>query len=1135
MKSVIKNPLSLLIFAGFFLAVFGCGRQQAKTDFLLVDDFDDAYASNHLGGTYGIVAEGGEASFDFVRPPVPYLTHSAFLNIQYEFRKKGSAYAFLWMKLGKRGESYDYSEYADLKGFSFLVLKYRSVKSGSFKIEIHEDRNNDKRFDIRADHSSFVYTDSGKQVQMEDGWTKVLIPLKRFAGVKDWSKIIELVFVFERERLGEAGSVQLDDVLFLKKNFKTTPTAAPSFLTDIQVRFNGRPPANSQATQNDNQWFIKYKPGPDFPFLESLRLELKVPDSSEWMPVFSTFIAEQKEIIMSWDAATFSPPESLSFRLVGEDSFGRTQVLAGPFDGITVPGLTDDEFLDLVSRKAFQYFVENQDPKSGLFYDTTGGGDLSTGVTGFGLAALVIGVDRGWMERGEAERRIKLCLQSSLKIPGKEGLQYHFLRDTNLERADKSEVSTVDSALLIAGALTAGEYFGGDIKKLSNQLYEQANWDYYLEKNPDEGHAMQFRHGWTPEDGLVDSFWDYFTDEALVLDLIGISSPTHPVPPEVFYSFQRREGSYKGDEKPFVISWHGSLFSYQYANAFYRFHNIVDKQGMNWFENGKRATLSNRNFVMDNSTQYRTYGEDLWGITSMRIPEGYVMHYGPLPNGQNKAEHDGTVSPSGAGGSIPFTPYLSLRVLKHMYANYPQAWGIYGLKDSLNLDKNWTSPIYYGLGEGILLIGIENFRTGLIWDQFMKNEWIQQGLKKAEFVPAPPAELKPVDIETLEKQILQQPEAARLPKLYSFLQEYPMAYEDAAAFADRITAKFIGSEDPKILVWLARIQIQLIELLQQNDFEIGRKYLKFAPERKAAAVQYLDRALKPGATTDFERLEIYKRKLEVLEKIQAFKDLPPTRLELAKVFKDGMKRKAYNLNWALKWLDGLDEKSAAEIRKSFLKDLPAAEKQNLNELLQLRVRDAFEKKELRKAGETSEELIQFMEAPEERRELIAFLARTAQAFSSAKKYTEAERFYRKILEQYGDTSDREKFLPAFASMLEAKGEKERGYKEYQLFVDLFPQSPKVPEALTRMANIKSGLGDREKAIALYKQVGTQYSKTVHAQESTYLLGMLYFHANRYKEAVVTWEGFLKQYPDSRYVRIVRDYLEKADNKQGAAV
>jgi hypothetical protein len=1119
----------------FLLALCGCLTSlyaAPQGNVILVDDFDQAYSSNHLGGAYGIVAQGGEARYDFVQPTIPYLANNSSLKISYKL-KSYPGYAFLWMKLGKHNEAHELSDYLNLKDFVFLSFKYQAKQDINFKIEIHEDINNDGKFDVQQDRSSFVYMDTVKKFPVEGGWSQTLIPLKRFSGIKDWSKILELVFVFEKDYAGTSGEIYLEDIIFIKKELKKKANnSSLELVKDSKVNLNDTSAANGAKLQGENRVEVSYQKGPDFNDLESITLEIKntSQEKSGWVPVTRNFNPGEDHASLIWDTFTFNPPDALAMRIVARDFLGKTQVLAGPFENLKVPKMTDNEFLNLVERQAFFYFLNNQNLENGLFYDTTGGGDLSTAVTGFGLSALVIGAERGWITKAEAASRIRVCLKSFLtKIEDKEGFYYHFLTPKTLQRAGKAEVSTVDTALLLTGVITAGEYFGGDIKKMSDDLYKKANWDFYLEKNPDEEHYLQFRHGWTPEDGLVDNYWDYYTDETLLLDLLAIGAPKHSAPAEIFYKFQRRSGQYK-DLPAFIYTWHGSLFSYQYANAWYNFEKIKDKEGVNWFENSKKATLSNRAFSMDHSTEYKTYSADRWGITSMRVPERYIMHYGPTPNGQNKAEHDGTISPSGPAGSIVFTPYISFRTLKYFYLYHPDLWGIYGFKDSLNIDRYWISPIYYGLGEGIILLSIENFRTGLIWNNFQKNKWVKKGLSKAKFEKD---ENKFRSASSLypdfKKELDQAPDNNRLALIKNYL-ERSLSYEDLNLLEQDIQQRYAGSSNPQVLVTLGRLESKKIEALQANDLTLGRLYLTEAENHKVKAMEFFDKALTANLS-EVERLEVFKDRIALLHQTLDPLELENTENRLIQELKDGIKREVYNLAWALKWAEQLDEETSVKLRGEFFADLSARERKILFELLKRKTKAAFSQGDYGKAANLSEEQIRFMDQPSYRRVLVGFLERTGNAFAEVQKYAEAEKFYLQIIDQYGDDRDKEKMIPQLASMYDKKGDKESAIKQYEHFMELFPKSNKVPEAMTRIANIESGLGNKDKAIVMLKKIGDRYAGTPDAEESTYLLGMVYYHAQRYNDAIKTWEKFLKDYPATRHVSVVRDYLEKADKNE----
>lgn len=1082
-----KHGFHFWIFVSW-LAIAGPSVQAAAApSVILVDDFDQAYSSNHLGGAFGFVAEGGDVQHEFIQSPIPYLSNSSALKIRYKL-KSTPGYAFLWMKLGKHKAAHDVTDYLNLSQSKFLSFRTQSKQDLNIKIEIHEDSNEDGRFNIQDDRVSFLYTDSVKKFVLENGWTKVLIPLKRFSAIKNWGRILELVFVFERDACGDSSELLLDDVLFIGKDLKIPQEDMPSYLVkNTKARINQKTPTLGFAVKGNNQIQISYQPDKQFNDLESISLELQASGQDSWVPAASEFNPGKTETLLKWEANTFQPPDKISLRVVATDFFGKTQRIAGPFKDVYVPAMSDDEFLDLVSQKAFLFFKDHQH-ESGLFYDTTGGGDLSTAVTGFGLTAFAIGVQRGWISRDEALEKVLKALDSILlKMEHKEGFYYHFVDTKSLRRSGKNEVSTIDTAILIAGAITAGEYFGGSAKEKAQKLYERARWGFFLDKDENSEHWMQFHHGWTPEEGLTDNYWDYYTDETLLLDLLAIGAPAHQVPPEIFYRFQRRQGAYK-NLPPFIYTWHGSLFSYQYANVWFDFRNLKDQKGINWYENSKMATLSNREFSMDSSAEYKTYGKDSWGITSMRTPERYIMHYGPLPNGQNKAEHDGTISPSGPGGSMIFTPYLSLRALKYLYIYHPESWGIYGFKDSINLDRNFVSPIYYGLGEGILLMGIENFRSGLVWGFFMKNANVQKALKRAKFK------------KTREKQ-----------------EKFP-------------SKALPNSNDAMTWRLRGRAKAARIQELQINQVEAGRRYLLEAEFLKNDALSFYEKALE-AENSETEQLEIYKEMISLLEQVMAVAELDKVHDRLAEALITGIQKKAYSLTWALDWAEKLDDTTALRLRRQFFNDLSGRDRKVMFESLKQKARDYFNQGDYRKAADLMEEQIRFMEEKTYHRVLISFLMRTAQSFAEVQKYVEAERFYLKIIDQYGNAAEREVAMLPFAAMLEKKGDKELAIKEYEAYGEEFPKNPGAVEALIRVANIQSGLGNRDKAIEILKQIPQNYPQSPKVEDALYFSGMIYYHADRPREAIAAWEELLKKFPQTRRQAVIQEYLERADQKE----
>ena len=437
---------------------------------------------------------------------------------------------------------------------------------------------------------------------------------------------------------------------------------------------------------------------------------------------------------------------------------------------------TDDQFLDLISKRTFKYFWENANPTTGLVRDKASThARSSVAAVGFELTAIGIGESRGWISRTEAASMTKKILQTlyngkqgneSCGTMGYKGFYYHLLNSTTGERDYRvdqknnihgSELSSVDTALLLAGVLFAGEYFNGtdsteiEIQNLSENIYRRVEWDWML--NPSN---QLFYMAWKPENetdsshtipapgggNFSESQWNYYTDEIILINLLAIGAPTHPVNANTFYKWNRTRDNY--GNYSFYKTWWGSLFTYFFANCWFDLKNKTDSHPttpVNWWENSRKAALANRQFCRDNNASYPTYGPNSWGITACEGPSGYnggnAKSYGAPPTGDTSGHwHDGTIPPYGAGSTIVFfssdpSQNEAVHALKNYYYNYPKLWGLYGFRDAYNLntsipDDDWYAHEYVGIDQGALLLAIENYRSGLVWNTFMRNGYVRQ-------------------------------------------------------------------------------------------------------------------------------------------------------------------------------------------------------------------------------------------------------------------------------------------------------------------------------------------------------------------------------------------------------------------------
>jgi len=386
----------------------------------------------------------------------------------------------------------------------------------------------------------------------------------------------------------------------------------------------------------------------------------------------------------------------------------------------------DERFLDDVERKAFDYFLLEHHPKTGLVKDkaVNAGNDQSRissiAATGFGLTAICVGAERGWIGKQKAQQYCLKTLRFALKqLPSQRGFFYHFVDWETGKPMKYSEVSSIDTALLLAGALTAGEYFKGtEVEALSQALYERVDFPWML----NGGDTLSM--GWKPDTGFLKERWNSY-NESLILYLLAIASPAHPIPPDSWKAVKKKIGLYGSR----VLIYCPPLFTHQYPQVWLDLRNKNDGVA-DYFENSRVATIVNREFCIDQSGKYKTYSGNIWGLTACMGPDGYKA-YGAEPGG---AVHDGTVAPTAAGGSFVFTPELSLKALRAMASDFKEKiWGKYGFCDAFNLNRSWFSNEVIGIDQGPMVLMIENFRTEMVWRLFMKNPLVGQGLEKMGF------------------------------------------------------------------------------------------------------------------------------------------------------------------------------------------------------------------------------------------------------------------------------------------------------------------------------------------------------------------------------------------------------------------
>jgi hypothetical protein len=430
-----------------------------------------------------------------------------------------------------------------------------------------------------------------------------------------------------------------------------------------------------------------------------------------------------------------------------------------------------DPFLEELQHRTFNYFWELADPTTGLVPDRWPTPSFaSTAAVGFGLTAITIGVERGWITREEGRERVLVTLRFFRDAPqgpqatgtaGYRGFYYHFLDMNTGLRYGTVELSTIDTAWLLAGVISCRSYFDGvdpaevEIRRTADTLVRAADWTWAQPRPPLVG------MGWTPEGGFIEADWHGY-DEGMLLYVLALGSPTHPVAAEAWQAWTQTYhwAAFQGFEH---VNF-PPLFGHQYSHVWIDFRGIRDavmrERGIDYFENSRRATLAQRAYAVANPGGWKGYGEDVWGLSACDGPlDGTVVLEGRprkfrtySARGaavQSWSFDDGTVAPTAAGGSLPFAPAEATAALKEMHRRWgAHLWSTYGFLDAFNptLDRpvdlrhgaivpgvGWFDGDYIGIDQGPIVTMIENHRNGFVWRLTRGDAVIRDGLRRAGF------------------------------------------------------------------------------------------------------------------------------------------------------------------------------------------------------------------------------------------------------------------------------------------------------------------------------------------------------------------------------------------------------------------
>ena len=575
-------------------------------------------------------------------------------------------------------------------------------------------------------------------------WVRIRIPLNEFHTAS--------IYYFQPE--------YVQDVIFLqgksdgvRHTLLVDEVAIDNDAAGAKATFLSPPPQNVHATGYDRHIEVR------------------------WDPVNDTELARYV-IYRSLNGASFEP---VGIQLPGTDRYsdfvGRPGVTAqykvkasdrqyhqSPFSNsasASTRELSDDELLTMLQEACFHYYWDGADPNSGMTRENIPGDDrmIATGASGFGIMALVVGAEHGFITREQGVERLTKIVGFLEKAQRYHGAWSHYMNGSTGKTMPvfgtfDNGGDLVETSFLMQGLLTARQYFHGvnqneqSLYRRISQLWESVEWDWYRE-NPKSD--FLYWH-WSPQWAWQIHHPLIGFNEVMITYLLAMASPTHAVPANLYYSgwagqletaLHYRAGwsgskdgdhyangnNYYGIKLDVGVGTGGPLFFTHYSYMGFDPHTLHDRYTSSYFDNNRNIALINRAYSIANPKHYGGYGANAWGLTASDGPTGY------LPHAPDNTNDDGTLTPTGALASLPYTPDASMAAVKHFYRDLgAQLWDVYGPRDAYNPSQNWISIIYMGLNQAPITVMIENYRTGLVWKQFMSNPEIGDMLRKLEVV-----------------------------------------------------------------------------------------------------------------------------------------------------------------------------------------------------------------------------------------------------------------------------------------------------------------------------------------------------------------------------------------------------------------
>ena len=655
-----------------------------------------------------------------------------------------------------------------------LRLKWRSVRDGGWEAGISAINFRNREINFQGDTLYFwclsregISASALPLVQVSDTGDNfsIALPLEKFVPDLAPGKWVQVQIPLEEFKTGSIRDLQprrVNKVVFVQNK---SDSAEHTLIVD-ELMIDDRSVASSGAPG-----MASNLPAPENVRAKGYERHLDISWDSVSSPALERYV-----VYRSLDAGDFKP---IGIQVPGvnryTDYLSKTGVSArykvaasdhqynlSPFSNIASAGtrtLNDDELLTMLQESCFRYYWEGAHPVAGMTLESIPGDDriVATGASGFGIMALIVGVDRGFITRQQGLDRLTRIVTFLEKAPRYHGVWSHFMDGNSgqtlpvFDRFDNGG-DLVETAFLMEGFLSARQYFNGPTEhekslfQRISHLWETVEWDWY--RQSPQSDALYWH--WSPE-------WSWYINhrltgfnEAMIVYLLAIASPTHAVPAGLYYSGWANQGeagakyrqgwsnkhegeryvnghTYYGIKLDVGVGTGGPLFFTHYSYMGFDPRGIHDRF-TDYFNNNQAMAKINLAYCIQNSGHHQGYGADFWGLTASDGPGGY------LPHEPRSQLDDGTITFTGALSSFPYTPKASMDAFKHIYRDLgDRAWGEYGPRDAVNLTADWVSPIFMGLNQAPITVMIENCRTGLIWKLFMSNPEIHPMLDRIGF------------------------------------------------------------------------------------------------------------------------------------------------------------------------------------------------------------------------------------------------------------------------------------------------------------------------------------------------------------------------------------------------------------------